>query len=534
MLPTDERSQKKCVLAIDLGSGGPKVALIDQDGRVIASQSAETHIYLLPNEGAEQDPHEWWSTVLTAAKKVLGDAAKAGIDSQDIVAVACTGQYSVIVPVDEHGDPLMNAVHWTDTRGAPYNKAVVQGPPEVQGVNVGKLLKWIKKVGFPPTLSGVDALGHILFIMNERPEVYRKTYKFLEPVDYINLKLTGRCAANMNTLFPYGLTDNRNLNSTDYDLELVALSGVDKAKLPEILPVDGVVGTLTASVAEKLGLSTNTVVMSGANDNATSAVGSGAVADYETSATLGTSGYLGCHVPFKKTDLIHFISTMASALPGRYQIFADMGSTTGRVIESFLNNMIYSEDDFCQASAPEDKYIRLNNTAGQVEPGSNGLLFLPWFKGTLCPTEDPLMRGGFLNISHGTTRAHLTRSVMEGIAMNYRWIYDPAQKFIGRPMDHWRLSGGGALSDVWVQIMADVVGIPMHQLANPRLVNVIGAAFLALNRLGLLSLEDIPAKAQIAKVVMPREEYRPVYDRLFQQYLACFKQLRPVFHALNK
>ena len=534
MPPTDEQSQKKCVLAIDLGSGGPKVALIDIDGHVVASQSAETHIYLLPNEGAEQDPHEWWSKVVDCAKKVLSQATEAGITAGNIVAVACTGQYSVIVPVDEHGDPLMNAVHWTDTRGAPYNKALVQGPPEVQGMNVGKLLKWIKKVGFPPTLSGVDALGHILFIKNERPEVYRKTYKFLEPTDYLNLRLTGRCAATLNTLFPYGLTDNRNLNSNDYDRELVDISGIDKAKLPDILPVDGVVGTLTPSVADELGLSPNTVVLTGANDNSTSAVGSGAVEDFETCATLGTSGYLGCHVPFKKTDLIHFISTMASSLPERYLIFADMGSTAGRVIESFLNNMIYSEDEFCREGPPADKYERLNMTAGSVEPGSNGLLFLPWFKGTLCPTEDPLMRGGFLNISHGTTRAHLTRAVMEGIAMNYRWLHDPAEKFIGRPMDHWRLSGGGALSDVWVQIMADVVGIPMHQLANPRLVNVSGAAFLAFNHLGLLPLKEIPSRVQISRIVMPREEYRLMYEKLFQQYLACFRQLKPVFHALNK
>ena len=161
-----------------------------------------------------------------------------------------------------------------------------------------------------------------------------------------------------------------------------------------------------------------------------------------------------------------------------------MGSVTGRVIESFLNNMIYAKDEFCQAEAPADKYERLDQVAGKVEPGSDGLIFLPWFGGTLCPAEDPFARGGFLNLSHSTTRAHMTRSVLEGIAMNYRWLRDPAEKFIGHPMDHWRLSGGGALSEVWVQIMADVVGIPMHQLANPRLVNTTGAAFLAFNRLG--------------------------------------------------
>ena len=125
MLPSDKQSQKKYVLAIDLGSGGPKVALVDQDGLVVTSHSVETQIFILPEGGAEQDPHEWWSAVVEAAKKVIQAAA---LDARDIVAVSCTGQYSVIVPVDEQGDPLMNAVHWTDTRGAPYNKAPSKQP----------------------------------------------------------------------------------------------------------------------------------------------------------------------------------------------------------------------------------------------------------------------------------------------------------------------------------------------------------------------------------------------------------------------
>jgi xylulokinase len=380
----------------------------------------------------------------------------------------------------------------------------------------------------------VDSLGHILFIQHERPEVYRKTYKFLEPVDYINLKLTGRCAATLNTLFTYGMTDNRNLCNTSYDPQLVQMAGIDPSKLPEILPIDGILGTLTPSVASELGLSPNTPVVTGVNDNSTSAVGSGAVADFETSATLGTSGFLGCHIPFKKTDIAHGLTSMASSIPNRYLIFSDMGSVTGRVVESFLNNMIYAKDEFSQAEAPANRYERLNRVAGQVEPGSEGLIFLPWFGGTLCPSEDPFVRGGFLNLSHSTTRAQMTRAMLEGIAMNYRWLRDPAEKFIGHPMEHWRLSGGGALSEVWVQIMADVVGIPMHQLANPRLVNATGAAFLAFNRLGLLPLEEIPSKVQIAQVVRPREEYRPRYEKLYQQFQACFKQIRPIFHAMNR
>jgi xylulokinase len=170
----------------------------------------------------------------------------------------------------------------------------------------------------------------------------------------------------------------------------------------------------------------------------------------------------------------------------------------------------------------------------QVEAGSEGLLFLPWFNGCLAPAEDQYLRGAFINLSNRSTRAHMTRAVLEGIALNWRWLYGPAENFIGRKFEHWRLGGGGAQSSAWAQIMADVIGIPMQQMANPRYGNVLGIAFLALNRLGLLALEDIPAKVQIARVYEPRPEIRPIYDKLFRQFLTSVKKVGPVFHALNE
>ncbi len=526
----DEKTQSRYVLAIDLGSGGPKVGLVDQEGQIVASATSNLPIYLLPNGGAEQDPTEWWSAIVAAIKKVLHES---GVHRESIVAIACTSQFSVIVPVDQNGEALMNAVHWIDTRGGPYNRDLVKGFPSIMGFGLRKLLVWMQRAGMPPTTSGVDSLGHILFLKNERPEIYRKTHKFLEPMDYLNMRLTGRCAATLNTVFPYVLTDNRKLDTMHYDPTLLEIAGIDEAKLPEILPIDGIVGTITPSIASELGLSPNTVVVTGVNDNSTSAVGSGAVMDFDAVAVLGTSGYLACHLPFKKTDLTSFITTMPSGIPGRYLIFAELGNN-GKVLDSYLHNLIYFPDEFFHLEAPVDVYERLSQIADQTPPGSEGVLCLPWFKGTFAPSEDQYLRGGFLNLSHRTTRAHLTRAVLEGIALNWRWLRKPAEKFTGRTFEHWRLGGGGALSDTWAQIMADVVGLPMHQLANPRMGNVLGIAFLAFNRLGLLSLEEIHAKVRIAKVYQPREEYRQVYDRLYQQFLASFRKLKPIFHALNK
>jgi xylulokinase len=204
------------------------------------------------------------------------------------------------------------------------------------------------------------------------------------------------------------------------------------------------------------------------------------------------------------------------------------------VLESHLKNLVYSQDEFDTGKVPEDMYIRASQAAAQVPPGSGGVIFLPWFNGIISPGEDPTMRGAFLNLSHNTNRAVLTRAVFEGLAMNWRWLRGAAEKLTARKFKYWRLTGGGALSDVWSQIMADMIGIPMHRQANPRDNNVIGMGLLAFNRLGLVELEDIPNMIKFDRIFEPDPQNRVIYDRLFAQFLASKDKIRPVFHALNK
>ncbi len=147
------------VLAIDLGSGGPKAAVVADTGEVVAEADEAVTTYLLPDGGAEQDPEQWWSGARKAAKKVIMESK---VPPQDIVAVVCDSQWSVVVPVDEHGEPLMRAVHWLDQRGGRYNRIITGGFPKIQGYGLAKLLKWIKLTGMVPTHSGVDSLGHFI------------------------------------------------------------------------------------------------------------------------------------------------------------------------------------------------------------------------------------------------------------------------------------------------------------------------------------------------------------------------------------
>ena len=521
---------QKYVLAIDSGTGGPKVGLVDLDGNVVGSASGVTPIYFLPNNGAEQDPEEWWSAIVTASRQAIQNAR---VDKEDIVAISVTGQWGVIVPVDEHGEPLMRAMSWADMRGEPYNKQIVQGFPMVQGFALPKLLKWMDITGMPPMLTGSDSLGHMLFIKHALPEIYRKTYKFLEPMDYINLRLTGKCVASMCTILSSNLTDNRNLESKEYHPWLLKVSGLDKEKMPEIVPVDSVIGKVTPSIARELGVSEKTVVVAASSDNSTSAVGSGAVVEGSVAAVLGTSGYLSAHIRKKKSDLTHFIVSVASARPGWYLTIAETGNTC-KVLDSFLRNVVYNKDVDESGPLASEIYPQVNEIAGQVEPGAGGVIFMPWFLGAMAPQGDTRVHGGFVNMTNRTTQAELTRAVLEGIAFNWRWLREPYEKFIGTKPAYWRLTGGGSLLDIWAQIMADVVGIPMHQQADPRNSNVLGAAFLGFQRLGLMDWEDIPQKVKFAKVYEPRPENKEIYDRLFAQFQASFKGLRSVYHALHE
>jgi xylulokinase len=528
-MPEDQPSTNY-VLVIDLGTSGPKVGLVDQQGRVACSTSAPVQVFFLPDGGAEHDPAEWWSTIRACMKKVI---QASGVSPAAIIAIAVTSMWSVTLPVDKNGEPLMNAISWMDGRGAPYNRQIVKGFPNILGYKLSILLKYIKLFGYPPTLKGIDALGHMLFIKHERPEIYRRTYKFFEPMDYINMRLTGKFTATQNTVLPMMMVDNRRLDIQEYDPWLLKTGGIDRDKLPDLLPIDGILGTISSSIAGEMGLSPNTVVVCGVNDNSTSAVGAGAIADGDAVACLGTSGHLSAHVPFKKTDVINSMGTMPSGIKGHYLFWGDLVNN-GKVLESCLKNLIYAQDGFDTGKIPGDLYERASQVAALVAPGSEGVIFLPWFNGILAPGEDPYMRGGFLNLSNKTSRAHLTRAVFEGLAMHWRWLRGPAEKFIGRTSQYWRLTGGGALSDVWSQIMADVVGLPMHRQADPRNNNVIGMGLLAFNRLGMVKLEDIPNMIKFDRIFEPDPGNRDVYDRMFAQFMSSKNKIRPVFHALNK
>jgi len=168
-----------------------------------------------------------------------------------------------------------------------------------------------------------------------------------------------------------------------------------------------------------------------------------------------------------------------------------------------------------------------------VPPGADGVIFLPWLTGSYAPSENRNARGGFLNLSLETNRCHLTRSVMEGVAFNSRAALGSVEKFIGKKFEGLRFAGGGALSDVWAQSYADILKIPIHQMADPVQVTCKGAGLIGFVRLGHLKLEDIPERARIRKTFKPIEANFAVYDKLYGQFREIFKKNQSVFNVLN-
>ncbi|HEX3726405.1 MAG TPA: FGGY-family carbohydrate kinase [Pirellulales bacterium] len=517
------------VLAIDLGSSGPKVVIVSDTGELVGHASDSIETMLTPDGGGEQDPDQWWSATTACVRRLVAERI---VPIEKIVAVSCASQWSVTVPVDAQGRHLMNAIHWTDSRGAVHTKRVTDGLVNVSGYGIRQLIQWVRLTGGVPTHSGADALAHILFIRHERPDVYRQTFKLLEPMDYLNFRLTGKAAASYATVFPYLLTDNRDSTRIDYNDGLIAACGLDRQKLPDLLRVGSVLGPLLPQAAEEWGLARTTQVVTGTPDSQAAALGSGAVRDFEPHVCVGTTAWLSCHVPFKKTNLFSYLATMPSAIHGRNMVTAEQGAA-GKCLSAFVDNWLFPPDELTPDGAPADVYQRIERLVSGVPPGSDGLLFLPWLNGAGPPSGESAIRGGFLNQSLRTDRAHALRAIMEGVAFNLRWLRGSVERFAGRRFHSLNLIGGCARMDLWCQTLADILDRPLQRAVDPHMATSRGAALAALVGLGRISVDKIPSLVRIDRTFVPNAEHRRLYEELFAALLASYKATRPVFRRLG-
>ena len=524
---TKDEGQDGHILTIDLGTSGPKVAVFTMDGSYVAGAFSPVEMLLAEGGQAEQRPFDWWAGIVRSCAELRHGGA---LDPERIRAVSVTSQWSGTVPVDEDAKPLHNAITWMDSRGASDISKVYGGV--AAGYSPLKLRQLIRLTGGAPSLSGKDPTAHILFFERAFPELAAQTRWYLEPKDWLNARLTGRVVATFDSIVLHWLTDNRNPDRVSYAPELLAASGIDRRKLPELVAATSIIGEVRADIASELGIAPGTPVVGGTPDVQSAAIGSGAVRDFEGHLYLGTSSWLTCHVPFKKTDLLSGVASLPSPLPGKFFV-ANEQETAGATLNWLRDQVLYPTDSLSSEVAPEDVFRRIDELAGSSVPGSNGVIFTPWLNGERTPVDDHTCRAGWYNLSLRSNRADMVRAVLEGVAMNSRWLMGCVEKFAGRPFAWLNVIGGGAVSELWCQIHADVLNREVRQVANPIRANARGAALLASLALGSITVEEISQQTTVERVFYPDPSRRALYDSIYDEYGVIYKQNKAMWKRLN-
>jgi len=527
---TVKRDEKKYLLAIDHGTSGVKTAIVSIYGEVIAFEYEKTQVYFLPNGGAEQDPDEWWNAIVKTSKRLI---QKNVIPVKDIVAISVSSTWSSTVAVDAKGHHLMNSLTWMDSRGAPYVKEVMGGFPNVFGYSLFNILRWIPKTGGAPSLSGKDDIAHILLIKYEYPEIYEKTYMFLGSKDYLNMRFTGKFASSYDSIMLFWITDIKDINNVHYNDTLIRKLKIDRSKLPPLKASTDVLGTISKETADDFGLKPDVKVVMGSPDHQSACIGSGAVRDFEGHIYVGTSSWIECIVPFKKTDALHSIASLPTPIPGKYQCINEQDIAGGALL-FLVDNIIYHKNLLKSGDPPPDVYKYFDKIAEQVPAGSDKLIFTPWLNGERTPVDSNTLRAGLYNISKTTSSDRIVRAFFEGVAYNTRWALKYVEKFVGRKMDTINIIGGGAKSDVWCQIFADVTNRKIRQVKDPMQANARGAAFIASVTLGYITFDDVSELIQYSNVFHPNPKNRKIYDELFKEFVRIYKNNKAMYERLNR
>jgi xylulokinase len=537
-------SQKKYILAIDHGTGGPKTAIVSTHGEVVDWAFQDVPLHVEKGGGVEQDPNDWWNAILKTAKQVI-DNGKVSVD--DIVGVCNSSQWSGTVALDKDGNHLMNSIIWMDTRGAPYMKKFHKSLIQVSGYSARKMLKLIKVTGGGASLSGKDPIAHILWIKDCRPDIYDKTFMFLEPHDYVNLKFTGKFAASYASIHMHFLTDIRDINDIKYNKKIMKMVKVDPNKFPTDLRWStDVLGPIKDEIADELGLEKGVKMIMGAPDLHAATIGSGAIRNYEGHIYIGTSDWLLCHVPYKKTDIFHNMASFPSAIKGRYFV-ANEQEIAGGALSFLRDKILYHKDELLREEQVPDVYKIFDRIVENVPAGSNNLIFTPWLIGERAPVDDHAVRGGLYNLSLEMSREHVIRAIFEGIAYNVKWLLFYVEKFIQKGkmkenpgmtkkdvvMPELNIIGGGATSNIWCQIFADVLNRTIKQVKDPIQTNARGAAFIASVGLGYLTWDQIPELIEYSNIFKPNPENRAIYDKLFSEYTNIYKIMKKTYKRLN-
>lgn len=495
------------VIAYDLGTGGTKASLYDENGilQTAAFVSCET---FYPQSGwHEQRPKDWWSSVVLSTKEML---EKTRIHVEDIVSLAVSGHSLGVVPIGKDGALLAEYVPiWSDSRAEKQGKRFFETVSEEE---------WYLTTGngFPAALYSVFK---IMWYQDEMPELYEKTDSFIGTKDYINYKLTGVLCTDRSYASGSGVYS---LKEERYMGSLIKAGGIDGAKLPHIYPSTQVIGNILPEVANELGLSSNTKVCAGGVDNACMALGAACIGEGEAYTSLGTSSWIAVSSSTPIVNSTKRPYVFAHCVPGQY-VSATSIFSAGRSLQ-WVRNQICGDLLEEEKNGGPDAYVAMNALAAKSPAGSHKLIFNPSLAGGSGLDKSQNVRGCFTGLDLMHTREDIIRATMEGICMNLKLALDVLEENI-QIADDMLIVGGGGKSPFWRSLFADIYEKNIIETNVGQEAGSLGAAAVAAVGSGLWKDFSKVKELHILKQKLePREEHMAVYRKI----LPVFQQIADI------
>ena len=488
-------------MGIDVGTGGTRALLIDQQGQVKAACTAPHEDMRMERPlWAEQRPENWWDAAQQAIRGVL---AAAGVSGPQVRGLGLSGQMHGLVLLDEADRVIRPALIWCDQRSQ----------AQVDFVNQTLGRENVLAYTANPVLTGFT-LPKLLWVRDHEPHLFSRVRKVLLPKDYLRFCLTGEYASEVSDASGTSLFDVVNRR---WSYQMLDGLGLDRGILPAVCESTEISGRITAGAAERTGLAAGAPVVGGGGDQASSAVGNGIVEAGIVSCTLGTSGVVFAHMEKVAYDPQGRVHTFCHAVRGKWHV---MGVTQGAglSLQWFRNQL-----------APGAAYDALTAEAATAPAGSQGLYWLPYLMGERTPHLDAAARGGWIGLTAKHTRADLLRALLEGVSYSQKDCLDIIEE-LGIEVESVRLSGGGARSPFWRQLLADILAKRVVVLETQE-GSAYGAALMALVGTGVYGSVPEACRAAIREVdsVAPRPAERELYARGHQLYKSLYPALRPFY-----
>ena len=496
---------KPYLLGIDIGTSPCKVAVFDREGHVVAAATGDYPVYY-PKEGwAEQNPEEWWTAVCHAIGKTL-DSGK--ICPNQIAGVGIDGQSWSAIAIDKEGHVLTNTPIWMDTRAQSIcdrlNNEI--GADEIFAL-AGNSLQ--------PSYT----TAKILWYQENLPDVYKKIDKILQSNSYIAYKLTGAVTQDVSQGYGLHCFDMRN---GCWNEEMSRKLGIPMDFLPDIVPCDQVVGTVTKKAAQECGLAEGTPVVAGGLDAACGTLGAGVIHPGETQEQGGQAGGMSICMDTYKADPRLILGY--HVVPGQWLLQG--GTTGGGGVMRWFEREFAGYEREMQKQNGKSSLVQLNEIAEEVAPGSEGVVFLPYMAGERSPIWNPDAKGVFYGLDFSKTKGHMVRACMEGVAFSLRHNLEVAEE-AGAEAEVLRAMGGSANSLLWTQIKSDITGKPIV-VPSSDTATTLGAAILAGVGVGFYKdyEEAVSLTVKTTREHHPNAENREVYDQNYQTYLKVYESLK--------